>query len=264
MQTPRYCIYNQTNECFLSLGTRRGSGPFAFLKRVFRRGSDFLDEGYWFAPIRRLKTLGIVSFHDLLYLDDRQKVVGAVESFRMPRLAPRHEEASSLLVLPRHTISASRTLVGNQLVICPPEEMETWLRTTLEAKHEEDEPDGECASTDARGDLRSTVRLPDRRLSSRENAHYLCAHYRHRGSMAANRIRDINVSGLYLVTDERWPVGTRVTMTLELKDAQRGGTGSPILVHLKVTRWGPDGLGLEFVSPRQDVARMECDSLLQS
>jgi len=262
MQTPRYCIYNQTNECFLSLGTRLGCDPLGFLKRAFRRDSDFLDEGYWFAPLRRLKTLGIVSFHDLLYLDDRQKVVAVVESFLMPRLAPRNDEASSLLVLPRHTISASRTQVDNQLVICPPEEMETWLRTTPDVHPEEREPEGESSTIDATGDLPSTGRLPDQRWSSGKNARYLCAHYRHRGSMAANRIRDISESGLYLVTDERWPVGTRVTMTLELKNAQKSATANPILVHLKVTRWGPDGLALEFVSPQQDSAKMECDSLL--
>jgi len=249
MQAPRYCIYNETNECFLSLGTRLGCDPFAPLKRWFRTNSDSIDEGFWLSPLRRLKTLGIVSFHDLVYLDDHQRVVDVVESFSMPRLAPKRDRARSLLVLPEHTISASSTQIGNQLVICPPEEMEAWLRKTLDIKFEDSEPDCEPESCDA---MQSPGQLSDRRASARMHARSLCAHYRHQGSRVANGIRDIGGSGLYLVTKERWPLGTRVSATLELVDTQDGGTTDPIQVQLQVARWGPDGLGLESVSPQHD------------
>jgi len=262
MRSPRYCIYNQTNECFLSLGTRPGCDPFSLLNRLFFRRPDSVDEGYWLAPLRRLKTLGFFSSHDLLYLDDHQNVVDVVESLFLPRIAPGREDASSLLVLPTSTVSASHTQIGNRLVILPPDEMEIWLRKTLAAKPENVESNGESKSIQTVQSVNRLVdRFRERRESSRKDARSLCAHYRHHGSMAVTRIRDISVSGLYLVTGDRWPVGTRVTMTLELKDAYKTGTTNPILVHLKVARWGADGLGLEFVSPPHDVARMECESL---
>jgi hypothetical protein len=262
MRITRYCIYNQTNECFLSLGTRLGCDPFALLKRRFFRDPTSIDEGYWIAPLRRMKTMGFLSFHDLLYLDDRQNVVGVIESIYLPRLAPRCAGADSLLVLPEHTVRASGSQVGNQLVICSPEEMENWLRAKLEIKPEDPEPALHGEATDEWGDVHSAKSPNDQRPSRRANARSVCAHYRNLGSVAANRIRDISESGLYLVTEERWPVGTRVTMTLELTEARHSGNASPILVHLKVTRSGVDGLGLEFVSPPQDVAELECESLL--
>jgi len=255
MQIPRYCIYNETNECFLSLGARLGYDPIAFLKRWFRRSSDSFDEGWWLAPPRRLKTLAMASYHDLLYLDDHQKVVGAVESFFAPRLAVKRQKASSLLVLPEHTISASRTQIGNQLVIRPPEEMESWLRKTLEIKVEDLEPGCEGQSGTP---MLSVDPLPEHRVSARRNARSLCAGYRCHTSMAANRIPDPSGSGLYLVTEERWPLGTRVTVRLELMDEQTCGSADPILVKLRVARWGPDGLGLESVPIQQDEVDAVC------
>lgn len=262
MRVPRYCIYNQTNECFLSLGTRPGCNPFAFFKRWFRKNSSVVDEGYWLAPPRRIMTLGFLSFHDLLYLDDRQKVVGAIESFFLPRLAPKRARAGSMLVLPEHTIQASSTQVGNQLVICSPEEMESWLRAKVDIKSDDPKPMPQTKALDAASGAHSVSRHPDKRLSSRTSARSLCAHYENRVSMTAPRIRDVSVSGLFLVTPERWPVGTRVTMTLELMDAQNCGNPNPVLAHLTVARWGADGLGLEFLSSSHDAAELQCESLL--
>ena len=70
MRIPKYCVYNQTNECFLSLGTRPGCYPSAVVKRWSRRDDTSVDEGYWLAPVRRMKTLGFMSLYDLLYLDE--------------------------------------------------------------------------------------------------------------------------------------------------------------------------------------------------
>ena len=58
----------------------------------------------------------------------------------------------------------------------------------------------------------------------------------------------MSASGLYLITEERWPLGTQVTMTLQrtdgLNDDPRNNT---IRVQLRVTRWGRDGVGLAFM-----------------
>jgi len=253
MRSPGYCIYNATNECFLSLGTRLGCDWLAPFKRWFRRDIGSLDEGYWLAPIARAKTLGILSRHNVIHLDDHHKVVDIHESFVMQRLVPRRAGARSLLILPEHTIRASNTQAGNQLVICSPEDMEAWLRKGLELKDEPGQKAPEITSIDSLNHRRPVNQAPDKRLKERRKIPSLCAHYLHSGAMAWNRIRDISGSGLYLVTEERWPVGMRVTMTLEPLDTQNAETAIPILVHLKVTRWGTDGLGLEFIFPRNDV-----------
>ncbi len=260
MRSPGFCVYNETSECFLSLATRLGYDPLAFFKHWFRRSAGSLDEGYWLNPIGRKKALGLISSRDLVYLDERQKIVAVIEGLSMPSRIPRRAGARSLLVLPERTIGGSNTLVGDQLIICSPEEMETRLRRSTGCGNGHEEQKGMLSAVVSQ--LPSASAAPVGRNSERIGRPSLCARYRHRGAMVPNTIRDVNASGLYLVTHQRWPVGVRVTMTLQPADARTGEQIDPVRMHLKVTRWGRDGLGLEFLSPGEDAAKMECEGFL--
>ena len=66
---------------------------------------------------------------------------------------------------------------------------------------------------------------------------------------AVHGIRDASATGLYLLTENRWPLGTLVMMTLQRTDTSDGTFDGSIEVQLKVVRWGSDGVGLQFVLP---------------
>lgn len=62
-------------------------------------------------------------------------------------------------------------------------------------------------------------------------------------------IRDISLTGLYLVTEERWYPGTLVMMTLQKRNQPVNSPNRSISVQTKAVRWGEDGVGLQFVLP---------------
>jgi hypothetical protein len=64
-----------------------------------------------------------------------------------------------------------------------------------------------------------------------------------------NGIRDISSTGLYLLTEKYWPLGTMVMLTLQRTDEVDENSKHSITVQLRVTRWETDGIGLVFVQP---------------
>lgn len=67
------------------------------------------------------------------------------------------------------------------------------------------------------------------------------------GSEGAQRIVNISSTGLYLRTEERWPPGGTLCMTLQRTDRARGSPGSWIVVEFMVVRWCSDGLAGTFI-----------------
>ena len=50
-----------------------------------------------------------------------------------------------------------------------------------------------------------------------------------------------------MVTEERWYPGTLVLMTLQRTNSGEAMEERSIAVHSRAVRWGPDGVGLQFV-----------------
>jgi PilZ domain len=91
---------------------------------------------------------------------------------------------------------------------------------------------------------------PDRRNANRRRSPQLVAYYWDGAVPVAHHIRDISSTGLYLHTDARWYPGTLVMMTLQRTDkSSYARSERSIAVQSKVIRWGPDGVGLEFIFP---------------
>jgi uncharacterized protein len=118
-----YCVYNQTRECFLSLSVTPADTTFARLKGLIGRLKLKVDEGLWIVPSCGVHTVGVLFPLDLVYLDDNHRVVHLIEHFPRFRIAPLRTQASSVLELPTHTIYSSQTQPGDQLLICPVEEI---------------------------------------------------------------------------------------------------------------------------------------------
>jgi PilZ domain len=247
MDTRRYCVYNETNECFLSLGVTLGNKTSTQLRGMFGKGPFQLYEGSWITRPHGLATVGLLSPRDLIYLDRLQRVVHVIESFPRFRVAPQNPEAKSLLALPVSTINSSQTQLGDHLVICVAEEMEVRLRN---AEHSLDEIDMGPATelSVAVREWLSQTPDKDRRIAQRRRWPHLAVVQTEVASTEPHAVHDISPTGLYLQTEERWPLGTLVRMTLQRTDALDDATMIPTSVELRVSRWGADGVGLEFVT----------------
>ena len=130
MKRRKYCVYNQTRECFLSLEVTAADTIFSRLRGLIGRLKLRSDEGIWVVPSRGIHTLGLLFPLDLIYLDEHHRVIHLVEYFPSFRIAPLKTQAESVLELATHTIYSSQTQPGDQLVICVAEEMEQKLRTS--------------------------------------------------------------------------------------------------------------------------------------
>jgi len=130
MNSRQYCVYNQTRECFLSLGVGAATTTFARLKGLIGKLSLKSDEGLWVVPSSGVHTVGVLFPLDLIYLDEHYRVLHLVESFPTFRIAPLMTQAVSVLQLPTHSIFSSQTRPGDQLVICVAEDMEQQLMLT--------------------------------------------------------------------------------------------------------------------------------------
>ena len=88
---------------------------------------------------------------------------------------------------------------------------------------------------------------PDPRKAPRTLVPGLAAYYWNGAAPMAHGVRDISSSGVYVVTEERWYPGTLVLMTLQRTDCGEEVAERTIAVQCRAVRWGPDGVGLQFV-----------------
>jgi uncharacterized membrane protein (UPF0127 family) len=148
MERRTYCVYNLTRECFLNLGVSVADTSFARLKGLIGRLRLRSSEGLWVVPSSGVHTFGVLFPLDLIYLDDNCRVVHVIEYFPTFRIAPLKIKAASVLELPPHTIYSSQTQSGDQLLICPAEEMESRLSAALAVTSEgqSEEPGSKVAN----------------------------------------------------------------------------------------------------------------------
>jgi hypothetical protein len=124
MAMQKYCVYNQTRESFLSLGVTAAE-PTAEHANVLQQHLPITaDAGLWLKPYKGISSPSGLPPFDLLYLDDNYHVIRAVEYYSAATAAPVEPGVTSALALPLHTIYASHTHPGDQLVVSAAEEME--------------------------------------------------------------------------------------------------------------------------------------------
>ncbi len=249
MERAQYCVYNQTSECFLSLGVTHGDNALNRILGLVDRRARRYDEGQWIERPRRIQLFRMFSSRDLVFLDDKHRVLGAIEAFPPLRLAPIGAEVASVLVLPEKTIVSSQTQPGNKLVICVAEELEFRLRSMPDL-HKDELIDFPLAGDDLQAARKWNApnSTPDRRTGRRKRWPRLVAYDSRGGALEVHGVKDLSATGLYLITEERWPLGTQVTMTLQRTDGLGDDPKSNVItVQLRVIRWGSDGVGLAFV-----------------
>lgn len=127
MNQNRYCVYNQTRECFLSFRVTAADTLFARLRGLIGKLHLTSEEGVWIIPSRGIHTLGVLFPLDIIYLDEKLRVVHTLEHFPTFRFAPIKAKASSVLELSAHAIYSSQTRPGDQFVICRASEITQHL-----------------------------------------------------------------------------------------------------------------------------------------
>jgi uncharacterized membrane protein (UPF0127 family) len=290
MEGPKYCVYNQTRESFLSLGVTVADAAMGNVRELIDRVTIKPDSGLWMNPYRGILPARVHSPIDLVYLDSNYRVIQEIESFPTSSVESLQDEAASALVLPAHTIYSSQTQPGDQMVICVAEEMERRLErlsgsfATLSSSQaappskERQSGNGKPAHaltshpddghSNPQGSDTMNVYEPknpkrisllkwiqnwlssDRRRADRQALPGLVAYYWTGSTPRAYQISDISSTGFYVLTEERWFPGTMVLMTLQRTDQSGKNLDDAIAVQSRVVRWGSDGLGLAFVLSR--------------
>jgi hypothetical protein len=87
----------------------------------------------------------------------------------------------------------------------------------------------------------------DRRRGTRQRFPKLVAYYWTGGTPKAFSIGDIGPSGFYVITEDRWLVGTRIMMTLQRTDLDNENAENSVTVASTVIHSGTDGVGFAFV-----------------
>jgi hypothetical protein len=90
---------------------------------------------------------------------------------------------------------------------------------------------------------------PDQRVANRHAMPPLVAYLGMVRSSKEYKVGDVSVAGFYMMTDERWIVGSGVPITLERTDPV--GMGQTITLYSTVIRLGPDGVGFSFLQPKE-------------
>jgi uncharacterized protein len=127
METRKYCVYNQTRESFVSLGVEVADTAAKQLKVLMENLSINADTGLWLTPFRGVPATKGLAPVDLLYLDDDNRVIQAIESFPNHAIEPTRDQPASALILANRTILSTQTQPGDSLLICVADEMEDRL-----------------------------------------------------------------------------------------------------------------------------------------
>ena len=118
-----FCVFNRARETFLSLGVARADTHFARLKGLLGRVKLRSDEGLWTIPSQGIHTICLLFPIDVIYLDADNRVIHLIENLGTFRIAPIRMESASVLQFRTRTIYSSNTQIGDELLICSPEEI---------------------------------------------------------------------------------------------------------------------------------------------
>jgi hypothetical protein len=243
--------------------------------------------GLWLNPYRGVPWAPGLPKVDLVYLDEDHRVLQEPESFPRYDFKPFKVQPASALVLPAHTIFARQVRPGDKLEFRLPGVAErrpefvsdampsfsvahSMSVPALGARNEDLAPaltshegghdifasaifadvDSSKADGARLGGLKTRLlrwlsrNRFDRRRANRYRLPGLVAIHHTSGAPNTYPIGNISETGLFLLTEERLSIGSTLWMKLQNADDSEAS----VVSHTKVVRWGPDGVGVEFVS----------------
>lgn len=99
------------------------------------------------------------------------------------------------------------------------------------------------------GHLTAKIGLSDRRKDERVSARELIVSYSSASGeeRRQSKLKDLSPTGAYLLTGQRWFVGTRLLLTLQSRNRKYRSTPHQVQLAAKVVRLGKDGVGVSFI-----------------
>ena len=149
--------FNVARQSFISLGVAVADTPLARLRGLLGKMRIRSDEALWVVPSHGIHTFGLMFPIDVIYLDAKMRVIAMLEGLGPLRIAPIRWQSTSVLELPARSIFGSGTQVGDQLMICSPEEMELYWTSQRQASQDE-QARGERKNLERRLDLQHPAR----------------------------------------------------------------------------------------------------------
>ncbi len=313
----RYCVYNQSQERFISTDVVAADCSNLSADARFRSIGPDGGAALWIFPCQDISATSVRFPLDLVFLSNDCVVLNIVESFPLSGACSSGAQAASILAFPADTFAQGENRPGDQLIICAPEEMKRQLKRLQDAKQSVPGGIGAISSqgvysntnqkppagtdTDLRNVSRPAsnldrVKTSTERESSQGGASYadsaaavdapaerdvaerpwvkgetsrswlqrlllgdppeprsaprvvvpgLIAFFFTGGTPTPHEVRDISASGLYIVTSERWYIGTVIRLTLT--DRHNPNAERSLTVNARVARRGEDGVGFEFL-----------------
>jgi len=121
------CVFNRDREAFLGLRVAPADTLILRLKGRLGRLGFKPHDGIWLTPCHGIHTIGMLFAVDLIYLDASHKVIHLIENLGPFRISPIRLKCASILELQTRAIFSSNTRIGDELIICTPEEMKHQL-----------------------------------------------------------------------------------------------------------------------------------------
>jgi len=122
-----HCAYNETRERLLGLDVAAADFSGASFDDRISALTPKSGAGLWMVPFRGISPSGVRVPLDLVYLNESCGVIDIVESFPASRVSASSPPAASVLALPIHSIFATHTQPGDQVLVCAVEELERRL-----------------------------------------------------------------------------------------------------------------------------------------
>jgi uncharacterized membrane protein (UPF0127 family) len=117
------CVFNRNRESFLGLHVAPADTWWMRLKGLLGRSRLAPEDGIWLSPSSGIHTFGMRFAVDLIYLDATRRVVYLVEQFGPFRISPIKTKCASILEMRTRSIYLSNTQIGDELLICAPEDI---------------------------------------------------------------------------------------------------------------------------------------------
>jgi uncharacterized protein len=124
----KVCAYNQTRQRFLSVDVEAADFSPVILNRRLPALTSGCGLGLWIVPFRGISPTSVRFPVDLVFLNSKGIVLHVVDSFPISQAPASSAQAASVLVLPAQSIGDTGTSGGDQLLLCPSEEMKHRLQ----------------------------------------------------------------------------------------------------------------------------------------
>jgi hypothetical protein len=230
------------------------------LNVVAKNLSDVARNGIWLSPYRGIPQVNRIPDIDLVYIDSQLRVLQCIQGYRQESMALPQISASSALVLPSGGVTAARIHFGDALELRDAVTGSRWSGN-IDAEQavpiEQTTKEIDKVLTQARpaatkpagilgwfNSLRKETRSSDRRKAARHAIPGLVTYFSN--SQEPFGVKSISTEGFYVMTEERWPVGTSVLVGLQIVNPSDNQIVAMIAVQSKVIRLGTDGVGFAF------------------